>query len=45
VAAGCPALLVEMGQAYPELMRAQAIITETLRLEEDAFSPDPRARP
>src|SRR4029077_13361189 len=27
-----PALLVEMGQAYPELMRAQAIITETLRL-------------
>jgi alanyl-tRNA synthetase len=32
-----PALLVEMGQAYPELMRAQAIITETLRLEETRF--------
>ena len=32
-----PALLVEMGQAYPELMRAEAIITETLRLEETRF--------
>jgi alanyl-tRNA synthetase len=26
-----------MGQAYPELVRAQAIITETLRLEETRF--------
>jgi alanyl-tRNA synthetase len=32
-----PALLVEMGQAYPELLRAEAIITETLRLEETRF--------
>jgi alanyl-tRNA synthetase len=32
-----PALLVEMGQAYPELMRAEAIITETLRFEETRF--------
>jgi alanyl-tRNA synthetase len=32
-----PALVGEMGQAYPELVRAQAIITETLRLEETRF--------
>ncbi len=32
-----PALAGEMGQAYPELIRAQAIITETLRLEETRF--------
>ena len=32
-----PALLLEMGQAYPELMRAEAIISETLRLEETRF--------
>jgi alanyl-tRNA synthetase len=32
-----PALTAEMGQAYPELIRAQAIITETLRLEETRF--------
>jgi alanyl-tRNA synthetase len=32
-----PALLAEMGQAYPELLRAEAIITETLRLEETRF--------
>ncbi len=32
-----PALVAEMGQAYPELVRAQAIITETLRLEETRF--------
>jgi alanyl-tRNA synthetase len=32
------ALLVrEMGQAYPELHRAEALITETLRLEETRF--------
>lgn len=32
-----PALSREMGQAYPELLRAEALITETLRLEETRF--------
>jgi alanyl-tRNA synthetase len=32
-----PALVAQMGQAYPELVRAQAIITETLALEEARF--------
>ena len=32
-----PALVTEMGQAYPELGRAQALITETLKLEEERF--------
>ncbi|MEM1274758.1 MAG: alanine--tRNA ligase [Pseudomonadota bacterium] len=32
-----PALVSQMGQAYPELGQAQALITETLRLEEDRF--------
>jgi alanyl-tRNA synthetase len=32
-----PALTREMGQAYPELLRAEALITETLRLEEQRF--------
>jgi alanyl-tRNA synthetase len=32
-----PALTREMGQAYPELHRAEALITETLRLEEGRF--------
>ena len=32
-----PALVREMGQAYPELVRAEALITETLRLEEARF--------
>src|SRR5690606_29164116 len=32
-----PALIREMGQAYPELLRAEALITETLRLEEIRF--------
>jgi alanyl-tRNA synthetase len=32
-----PALVMEMGLAYPELVRAQALITETLRLEETRF--------
>jgi alanyl-tRNA synthetase len=32
-----PALAAEMGQAYPELIRAQAAITETLKLEETRF--------
>ncbi len=32
-----PALLREMGQAYPELSRGEALITETLKLEETRF--------
>jgi alanyl-tRNA synthetase len=32
-----PTLTREMGQAYPELHRAEALITETLRLEESRF--------
>jgi alanyl-tRNA synthetase len=32
-----PALMREMGLAYPELTRAEALITETLRLEETRF--------
>jgi len=32
-----PALVREMGQAYPELHRAEALITETLKLEETRF--------
>jgi alanyl-tRNA synthetase len=32
-----PLLVREMGQAYPELHRAEALITETLRLEETRF--------
>jgi alanyl-tRNA synthetase len=32
-----PALTREMGQAYPELTRAEALIVETLRLEETRF--------
>jgi len=32
-----PALSHEMGQAYPELLRAEALIVETLRLEETRF--------
>ena len=32
-----PALVHEMGDAYPELGRAQALITETLKLEETRF--------
>ncbi|MBL8907469.1 MAG: alanine--tRNA ligase [Rhizobiales bacterium] len=32
-----PALVREMGAAYPELGRAQELITETLRLEETRF--------
>ena len=31
-----PILVREMGQAYPELARAEALIAETLRLEEHA---------
>jgi alanyl-tRNA synthetase len=32
-----PALVREMGQAYPELVRGEALITETLKLEEKRF--------
>ncbi len=32
-----PTLVHEMGQAYPELHRAEALITETLKLEETRF--------
>src|SRR3984885_9306881 len=32
-----PALVREMGQAYPELHRAEGLITETLKLEEIRF--------
>ncbi|MBU2941942.1 alanine--tRNA ligase [Shimia thalassica] len=32
-----PALVTQMGQAYPELGRAQALIEETLNLEETRF--------
>jgi alanyl-tRNA synthetase len=32
-----PALVQQMGAAYPELLRAQPLITETLRLEEGNF--------
>ncbi len=32
-----PVLVREMGQAYPELIRAQPLISETLRLEETRF--------
>ncbi len=32
-----PTLVREMGQAYPELIRAEALITETLKLEETRF--------
>jgi alanyl-tRNA synthetase len=32
-----PALVHEMGEAYPELVRAQALIQETLKLEETRF--------
>ncbi len=32
-----PVLTREMGRAYPELLRAEALITETLKLEETRF--------
>jgi len=32
-----PELVRQMGAAYPELIRAQALVTETLRLEETRF--------
>src|SRR3954466_2587140 len=38
-----PVLVREMGQAYPELVRAEALIAETLKLEETRF-PNPLER-
>lgn len=32
-----PVLIREMGQAYPELVRAESLISETLKLEESRF--------
>ena len=32
-----PALVNQMGQAYPELVRAEPLVTETLKLEETRF--------
>ena len=32
-----PALVQQMGTAFPELLRAQPLVTETLRLEEEGF--------
>ena len=32
-----PALITQMGAAYPELVRAESLITETLKLEETKF--------
>ena len=32
-----PALVRQMGEAYPELVRAQSLIAETLKLEEERF--------
>ena len=40
-----PALVREMGQAYPELVRAEALITETLQARGNALPQDAGARP
>ena len=40
-----PALVREMGQAYPELIRSEPLVTETLRTEETRFSLHALARP
>ena len=40
-----PVLVREMGLAYPELHRANALITETLKARRNALSPDAGARP
>ena len=39
-----PTLVREMGQAYPELIRAEALITETLQARGDPLPQDPGAR-
>ncbi|NNU17688.1 alanine--tRNA ligase [Parvularcula sp. ZS-1/3] len=33
-----PTLVADMGEAYPELRRAEGLITDTLRLEEEKFA-------
>jgi len=38
LAAGTPELVAVMGPVYPELVEHQALIEETLRIEEDAFA-------
>ena len=38
-----PALVRQMGAAYPELSRAEALITETLKLEETQLQADARS--
>ena len=40
-----PALVHEMGDAYPELIRAEPLITETLKLEETRFRETLDTRP
>ena len=40
-----PALIRQMGAAYPELPRAETLIVETLRLEENALQGDAGTRP
>ncbi len=40
-----PILVSQMGQAYPELVRAQALVTDTLRHEETRFRQTSRSRP
>ena len=40
-----PALVRQMGDTYPELVRAQPLITETLRARGDALPQDAGARP
>ena len=40
-----PTLVAEMGGAYPELKRAEALVTETLKLEEMRFRETLVARP
>ena len=40
-----PALVREMGQAYPELVRAEALITETLQARGNPLPQDAGARP
>ena len=40
-----PALVRQMGAAYPELVRAEPLIVETLLLEETRFKQTAGARP
>ncbi len=40
-----PALVREMGAAYPEIHRAQTLIEDTLRLEETPVPQDTGTRP